>query len=324
MSTMFLAAAGGHLRQLVELAERIPEDDLELWVTNPGDQSASLLAGRPTHLVPNVSPKDVGGVLRCVPTAHRLWREHGITRAISTGSAIALGYLPYLSARGVECHYIESATRVVGPSLTGRILQRVPRLHLYSQYDRWACRQWRYGGNIFDGYEAVPESRQLGDQVRVVVMLGIATGFPFRRLVERLLPLLTPDGPLASATGRRVQTLWQTAGTAVDDLPIRARPSMPAAELNTALGDADIVVSHAGTGSAIAAVEQGHMPLLAPRVSALGEIGDEHQRQLADELAGRGLAINRDASAITVDDLMSTLNGVVRRRDSPPTFRLAA
>ena len=31
------------------------------------------------------------------------------------GSGIALGYLPYLAARGVECHYIESAARVERP-----------------------------------------------------------------------------------------------------------------------------------------------------------------------------------------------------------------
>jgi UDP-N-acetylglucosamine:LPS N-acetylglucosamine transferase len=321
---MFLAAAGGHLRQLVELSERIPGDGVAVWVTNPGDQSASLLAGRPAHLVPDVPPKDVHGVLRCLPTAHRLWREHGITRAISTGSAIALGYLPYLSAKGVECHYIESATRVAGPSLTGRLLQQVPRLHLYTQYDKWGHRQWRYAGNIFDGYEPIPQSRELGDQLRVVVTLGIATGFPFRRLVERLLPLLAPDGPLACATGRPVKTLWQTAGTAVGDLPIHVRPSMPSTELAAALRDADIVVSHAGTGSAVAALEQGHIALLAPRVPALGEIGDEHQLQLAEELAHRGLAVTRDASTITVDDLVSTLSTGVRRNSSPPLFRLVA
>src|SRR3712207_9546726 len=100
MSTMFLAAAGGHLRQLVELSERIPEDDRELWVTNPGDQSASLLAGRPAHLVPDVSPKDVVGVLRCVPTAHRLWRGDGNKRAVSTVPATTMGYLPDPSLSG--------------------------------------------------------------------------------------------------------------------------------------------------------------------------------------------------------------------------------
>ena len=49
-----------------------------------------------------------------------------------------------------------------------------------------------------------------------------------------------------------MDVLWQTGCTPVDDLPIVATPFLPAADLASALAEADIVVSHAGTGSALA------------------------------------------------------------------------
>ncbi|HEX2297736.1 MAG TPA: glycosyltransferase family 28, partial [Pseudonocardiaceae bacterium] len=123
MTTLFLATIGGHLTQLTELAKRVPSDGASVWVTNANEQSTSMLAGQDVQFVRYVGVRSVAGVLRCVPAARRLMNSRKLTRAVSTGSAIALGYLPYLAARGVECHYIESATRVRGPSLTGRILQ---------------------------------------------------------------------------------------------------------------------------------------------------------------------------------------------------------
>ncbi|MDQ3276000.1 MAG: glycosyltransferase family 28, partial [Actinomycetota bacterium] len=158
MTTLFVATTGGHLTQLAGLASRV-EAGRAVWVTHANEQSRSLLADRDVEYVPYVGVRNLVDVLRCVPTAHRLWRRRGITRVISTGSGIALGYLPYLAARGVECHYVESAARVRGPSLTGRVLRWVPGVHVYTQYPAWAGGRWRYGGSEFDAYEPVAARR---------------------------------------------------------------------------------------------------------------------------------------------------------------------
>jgi UDP-N-acetylglucosamine transferase subunit ALG13 len=155
-----------------------------------------------------------------------------------------------------------------------------------------------------------------------VVTVGAATQYPFRRLFEHLAPLLAAEGALAQATGLPVEVLWQTGDTPVDDLPIRATPVLPAAELGAAQGKADIVISHAGTGSALAAVNAGRYPILATRDSTRGEQIDDHQDQLATELARRGLAMHRDAQAITIEDMIETLDISVRRTASPPPFAL--
>ncbi len=330
MTTLFVATTGGHLTQLDSLARRIPPNDTPpddpqddaVWVTHENARSRSMLANRDVEFVPYVGVRNVPDVLRCIRYARRLMQRRKLTRAVSTGSGIALGYLPYLAARGVECHYIESATRVSGPSLTGRVLQWVPGVRTYTQYQSWADQRWGYAGSVFDGYEPIAVPRKLDGVVRVVVTVGAATQYPFRRLFDHLAPLLAPEGALAQVTGLPVEVLWQTGDTPVDDLPIRATPVLPAAELGAALGKADIVISHAGTGSALATLNAGRYPILATRDSARGEQIDDHQHQLATELARRGLASHRDAQSITIDDMLASLDISVQRNASPPPFEL--
>jgi UDP-N-acetylglucosamine--N-acetylmuramyl-(pentapeptide) pyrophosphoryl-undecaprenol N-acetylglucosamine transferase len=324
MTTLFVATTGGHLTQLDSLASRIPADGDAIWVTHANEQSRSMLADRDVEFVPYVGVRSVPDVLRCIPNARRLMQRRNVTRAVSTGSGIALGYLPYLAARGVECHYIESATRVSGPSVTGRVLRWVPGVRTYTQYQSWADQQWDYAGSVFDGYESLAMTREPDAIVRVVVTVGAATQYPFRRLFEHLVPLLAPEGPLAQVTGLPVEVLWQSADTPVNDLPIHATPTLPATELGAALAKADIVISHAGTGSALAALNAGRYPILAIRDPARGEQVDDHQHQLAAELARRNLALHRDAQSITVEDMVQVLGISVRCAASPPAFELRA
>jgi UDP-N-acetylglucosamine transferase subunit ALG13 len=322
VTTLFLSTIGGHLDQLNALARRIPGDGPAVWVTHDNYQSRALLDGRDVEFVPYVRERSVPDVARCTPTAHRLWRNRSVTRVISTGSGIALGYLPYLAARGVPCHYIESAARVTGPSRTGRLLEHVPRIRRYTQYTQWSGPRWHHRGSVFDDYEPAGDRRPPSDVVRVVVTLGTAEEFAFGRLVERLVPLLAPEGALARATGLPVEVLWQTGCTPTGHLPITALPFVSGEKLAAAVADADLVVSHAGVGSAITALAAGHRPVLADRSAALGEFRDDHQRQIAVELEHRGLAVHRNASGITVGDLLAALSSGVRRSRATPAFEL--
>lgn len=323
MTTLLLATTGGHLAQLHELSNRLLRNGTAVWVTHENEQSTSMLAERDVQFVPYVGVRSVSGVLRCIPAARNLLKSRNLTRAVSTGSGIALGFLPYLAARGVECHYIESAARVIGPSLTGKILQYIPGIRTYTQYPHWSNKRWQYGGSVFDGYQAVDAPRSLRDRIRVVVTVGTATEFPFRRLFMHLAPMLADGGQLHRATGLAPSVLWQTGDTPVDDLPFTSTPFLPAAELRTALAEADIVISHAGTGSALAALDCGRFPLLAARDDKLGEAGDDHQSQLATELSQRGLGMSREVESITVEDLLMTMSFTVRRTSIPPPFEFS-
>jgi len=323
MVTLLVATTGGHLAQLAEIAARLPvEGDTErLWITHDNVQSRGLLADERVEYVPYIGVRDIPGVLRTVPIAHRLLRAERVTRVVSTGSGIALSFLPYLAARGVPAHYVESAARVVGPSLSGRLLHAAPRVHLYTQYQSWEAGRWKYGGSVFDGYAAVASN---GRQTihRAVVTLGTAAEFPFRRLVEALVGLLGPDGVLEREQGHPIETLWQTGSTNTNGLPIVAHPWLPADSLAEALAAADLVVAHAGTGSALAALAAGRCPVLVPRQKVHGEAGDDHQRELASDLANRNLAVHRAVEKLDVGTLRDAAARRVIRRSLVPRFEL--
>jgi len=321
MTTLLLATTGGHLQQLAELARRLDVEPA-VWVTHANEQSRSLLAGHDVVYVPYVRPHQALDVMRCLPTAHRLRTERRITRVISTGSGIALGYLPYLAARGVACHYIESAARVAGPSLTGKVLEQVRNVRTYTQYPHWTRGRWAYAGSVFDGYAPLGAPRPLGEVLRVVVTVGTATDYPFPRMIAALVPLLAAGGPLQRAAGVPLEVLWQTGCTPVSGFPITATPFLSADELGTALSAADIVISHAGAGSAIATLAAGRVPMLVDRRARLGEAVDNHQGQLADELVRRGLGVRCEPAALTPDELLAARELRAAAASVPPPLAL--
>ena len=55
--------------------------------------------------------------------------------------------------------------------------------------------------------------------------------------------------------------------------------------------DADTVVSHAGVGSIMCALQAGHRPIVFPRLKRYGDGIDDHQAELANALQERGTVI---------------------------------
>jgi UDP-N-acetylglucosamine--N-acetylmuramyl-(pentapeptide) pyrophosphoryl-undecaprenol N-acetylglucosamine transferase len=312
MTAVMVATNGGHLAQLVELSDRMAGlGDERHWVTFDSPQSRSLLAGRMTTFIRPIEERDVPGVLRGVGDAWRILRDTRATAVVSTGSAIALSFLPLAAARGIPAHYVESSARVQEPSLTGRTLAKVPGVRLYRQYPHAAKGRWRYAGSVFEGYERRDgEPRAIR---RAVVTFGSGT-HGFRRLLDRLVRIIPKD----------VDVLWQTGSTDVAGLDIRARDLVPAAELDQAIRDADVVIAHAGCGSALAALNAGRLPVLVPREPQHRELVDNHQVELAGWLSSSGLAIRRSPETLTYDDLVEAASGRVGRRANPPPLRLVA
>ena len=198
------------------------------------------------------------------------------------------------------------------------MLQWVPNVHTYTQHRSWANRRWTYVGSVFDEFlSTLSERRFDGDTVRVLVTTGTAEEFPFTRLLTNLVPLLDEHGPLATALGVRVHTRWQTGCSEVAQLPITPEPYLPMHELRSALVEADLVISHAGAGSALAALEAGRFPVLVNRVASFGEASDDHQRELVGELAARALGVGAEADTVTVDKLLYALSRNVTRQHQP-------
>lgn len=314
MTTLMVASTGGHLTQLRMLWPRLDGlDSNVVWVTPDSPQSRSLLAQDNVYPIRYTHPRDLVSTTWNLGAAMKLLRLYDVSSIVSTGAAVAVSFFPYAASRGVQCHYIESATRVQGPSLTGRIIEKTPGVFLYSQYRSWATGSWQYRGSVFDGY-AVQRQTRPQEIKNVVVSLGSIERFGFRRLVERLIVLLADTG---------ANVIWQTGVTDVTGLPIRAHGQLPATELQSLMRAADLVICHAGTGSALSALAAGKTPLLVPRRSDFGEHIDDHQVQIAEELGTRGLAVCRDVSKLQYEDLAAAAASVVVSHEKPPRFRLA-
>jgi UDP-N-acetylglucosamine--N-acetylmuramyl-(pentapeptide) pyrophosphoryl-undecaprenol N-acetylglucosamine transferase len=319
-ATVLVASGGGHLAELHALHSRlVAPDERAIWVTEDCRQARSLLAGAHVLYTPAVSPRDYRNVAENVAWAWRLLREQHVGRVISTGAGIALAYLPLARAIGVPAHFIESAARLEGPSVTGRALATMPGVVTYTQAARWASRGWAFRGSVFDGFTpaaAAPGGDRCPPPVRKVVVTVGTMAFPFDRLVRRVGAVLPRDA----------EVTWQVGASTVVPAPPGGRGTaqrqLPWRELQARIREADVVIAHAGVGSALEALMAGKLPILIPRRARHGEHVDDHQAQIAAELAGRRLAVTCEADELQPDHLLAAAGASVTRLRLPPPFRL--
>jgi UDP-N-acetylglucosamine--N-acetylmuramyl-(pentapeptide) pyrophosphoryl-undecaprenol N-acetylglucosamine transferase len=308
MKTLLVASEGGHLVELSLLAERLSPPGDRVWVTFDTPQGRSLLVGQDVHFAPFAGTRDLMGTARAAWWARDFLRGRRFDTVVSTGASIALAVLPLAARAGAQCYYIESAARTDGPSLTGRLLTPFRSVHLCTQHERWAGQRWTYQGSIFDGFRSLPVPEP-SEPRRVVVSLGMHKGFGFRRLLERLVRII-PDG---------TEVLWQVGYTDASRLGIDSCLSLPTPELNRAMAESDVVITHAGVGSAISALKVGKRPVLVPRRKQFEEHIDDHQTRIATILDQRQLALHAEADELGWADVVRAASWRVEQSpDRPP------
>lgn len=294
MATLLVSSPGGHFRELWMLADRLDVPRPFTWMTPQSPQSDAFLTPDnhvPIPYSPSRDLKTLGAIRGVVKRV--LDHRCDIDVVVSTGSVPAVPVFLEARRRRVECIYIESAARTRQPSLTGRLVHAIPGVRLFAQYDGWSRRRWRYAGSVWDGFRAAPEADSDAPAIeKVVVTVGVES-YSFRRAFERLVEILP-----ASA-----DVLWQSGVTDTDGLGIHASRWVPTAELMAAIAQADVVVCHAGVGSALTALSAGKCPVLLPREARYGEHVDDHQFEVAGLLAARGLAVTRRVGVLDLDDL---------------------
>lgn len=299
MSTIILAAgSGGHLMQLKMFHDAGHFTGNEVvWVTDRTPQSESLLRGQRVCFLPHRAPRDVRGVVTNAWLARKLFTRN-VTGVYSTGAGIALSmYLPAVLNRA-SFNYTESATRVTGLSLTGRVVNYLPFAKRRVQHRQLANRRWTFEGSVFDALP-VRESALRGVQPRkVFISLGANQHAGFRPLVERIISIAPPEAEL----------FFQYGPTAMDGLKVDGAPDLSWEEVLSRSRDADVVVTHAGTGSLLTSLLAGKIPVLIPRSAAAGEHVDEHQNDLAEYARDRGLAIVSQVADLTWDHLVDASN----------------
>lgn len=289
---LLAASTGGHLAQLVRLEARFTPSDDSLWVTFDSEQSRSLLRGRRVLYVPYIAPRDMRSVVKA---SRIIWdaMSEGFDGAISTGAALALAALPIARLRGVSAQYIESVSRVDGPSLTGKLLALSHLVELRTQHAGWASRRWTPIDPVIAEFAAVPTAAELPAVPKIFVTLGTIRPYRFDRVIDSLLH----SGINLS------NTVWQLGSTTRSDLPGSVHENMTASEFDKASDEADVVITHAGVGTVMSLLERGRMPIVVPRRREYGEHVDNHQLEITSLTTRLGLAVTCEADQLTADML---------------------
>jgi UDP-N-acetylglucosamine--N-acetylmuramyl-(pentapeptide) pyrophosphoryl-undecaprenol N-acetylglucosamine transferase len=299
---LLCASTGGHLWQLERIARTFDAREDSLWVTFDTEQSRSLLAGRRVLYVPYVSPRDVRGVLTAMVRIDQALRTETFDGVVSTGAGLALSTIGPTTVRRMRRLYIESVSRVTGPSLTGRIIHATRLYETWAQHQGWASGRWTYHGSVLGNL--VARTRGVHEVRRVFVTLGTIKPYHFSRLVERVAAVIPPGADV----------VWQLGVTpAPAGLRGTVHDHMSAEQFTEATRRADVVVTHAGVGTVIGLIESGIFPVVVPRRAAHDEHVDDHQAEIAGLVSGSGLGLVREADQLAYDDLLTAATKEVAR-----------
>lgn len=287
---LLAASTGGHLAQLVRMAPGLGAHPDSLWITFDTPQSRSLLQNRRVLFVPYIRSRDVRSTVRAALLTRTRIRGERFDEAISTGAALAVAVLPVAKRAGIPTRYIESVSRVEGPSLSGRIVQTLGIDALHTQHKTWANRRWTPHWSVLEAYEVARVSSG-PSAPSLFVTLGTIRGYRFDSLVDAIL-----KSGMAGPT-----TVWQLGDTSREGLPGEVHTSVSASHFDGLARSADVVISHAGVGSLLNLLDAGIRPILAVRKRERGEHVDNHQMQIGRLAAERNLASVHDATDITGD-----------------------
>jgi UDP-N-acetylglucosamine transferase subunit ALG13 len=299
---LLVASTGGHLAELAKWSRMIGSSSDSLWVTFDSPQSLSVLSHSRALYVPYVAPRDLSGAATAFLRMMREidWGAEKFSAAITTGAAVGLAGLAAARIHRVPSCYIESVSRVDGPSLTGRLASLDPGIKKYCQHEYWAGRRWSYGGSLFDSF--VADAGQRSERPRLFVTLGTIRPYRFDSLVDAVL-----------ATGLADErTTWQLGVTDRQGLPGRAVSQLSAAEFQECVESADVVITHAGVGTVMNLLEMGRFAVVVPHRIDRHEHVDDHQSQIADLLRRRGLASVAEVHDLTRDLILDASASTIR------------
>lgn len=303
---LLVASTGGHLAQIVQWHGRFGLSPDSVFATFDSEQSRSLLSGRTVVLLDYVPPRGYRQAVSAVFQLYRQTRSESFDVVLSTGAAVGLAAYLVGQVRRIPVVYIESVSRFDGPSATGRLLERLPRVARYSQHASWAGRPgWRQGPSLLDDYTAVPAPApptRSAEGRSIFVSLGTIRPYRFDSVVDAVRDLLRPDDTVT----------WQLGVTDRDDLPGNVHREMGAEDFDRLVADSDVFITHSGVGTLLRALDLGVRPVVVPRRADRGEHVDDHQLQVARELADRGLVLLREPHSLSTEDLQPS-DLVIRR-----------
>jgi UDP-N-acetylglucosamine transferase subunit ALG13 len=309
---LFVASTGGHLTELHRLASAMNAAEDSTWVTFDTEQSRSLLHGTATAFVPYIGPRGYRETARAIGRIYDVIKRERPVAVVSTGAGVALSAFIAARLRRIPCFYVESVSRIQGPSLTGRLVAALRLADLRTQHAGWASTRWKPYPSVLSEYEAVATvtAQAAHRRPQLFVTLGTIRPYRFDALIDAVL-----------ATGMANEgTVWQLGATTREDLPGRVVSTLSSQEFQSLCLEADVVITHAGVGTAITLLDAGIYPIVVPRRAPRHEHVDDHQLEIAELLADKGLADVHEADAL---DAMTVVRAASRRIRARSDSRVA-
>ena len=254
-----------------------------------------MLRNRRVLYVPYVAPRDVTGTVSAFVCMARTidWGTETFASAVTTGAAVGVAGLAAARLHRVPAAYIESVSRVNGPSLSGRIVSLNRSIGTYCQYEHWAGGRWKFLGSLFDNFNKIEKIRT--GQPRLFVTLGTIQPYRFDSLVDAVLNTGLADS----------ETVWQVGATTRSSLPGKVVQQLSASEFERCARDADVVVTHAGVGTIMQLLDMGIYPVIAPRRAVRKEHVDDHQCEIALLLKRSDIALVREVDEIGSETILT-------------------
>lgn len=281
------ASGGGHLRQILDLESVWKEHDY-FFVTEDTALGRSLAEKHPVELVEHyaLGQAKLGHPLHMLRGAWRnlrqslaIIRRHKPDVVISTGAGAVFFTSLLAKLHGAKFVHIESFARFDHPSAFGKMVKRFATVTIVQSP---ALKQHWPDAELFDPFRMIDAPRP---PKQPLTFATVGATLPFPRLVQAVLDLKRAGG----LPGRLILQYGDQA-LADPGLPdVEIRPTIPFDDLQLLLRDADVVICHGGTGSLITALRAGCRVVAFPRRHDLSEHYDDHQEEISQTFADRGL-----------------------------------
>jgi beta-1,4-N-acetylglucosaminyltransferase len=118
---LLVASNGGHLLQLLQLADLWPRERRH-WVSFEKSDAVSLLAGEQVTWAHHPTNRNAINLIRNLALALPMLRRRNVEAIVTTGAGVAVPFALAGRLLGVNVVYVESMARITSPSLTGRLV----------------------------------------------------------------------------------------------------------------------------------------------------------------------------------------------------------
>ena len=285
-------SGGGHLRQLLDLEPVWSRFDSYI-LTEDTALGRSLTDKAPVDFVQHytLGQARIGHPIKMLTGAWRnlgqSWRSVRRRRPdviITTGAASMFWTCVFAKLRGARIIHIESFARFDHPSKFGRLVRPIADDVIVQSPG--VTKRWPHA-RLFDPFRLLDGPRPAKQPL---VFSTVGATLPFERLTRAVIDLKA-----AGAIPERV--IVQTGDDGILPVSIdglEQHETLPFDAVKRILAEADIVITHGGTGSLITGLQNGCRVISVPRSFARKEIYDGHQEEVVAAFVDRGLITRCD------------------------------